>query len=1146
MKKIHIISYIFILLVLSSFVSGISVLYYELEECSGSTLHDNSTTLRTTNGAIQGDPTWSSEYLPKYGDGTNHSVCSLILDGTGDFVNMGTDNSDSVFPAIPTDYTITTWVWFDTTGTVEYLLNIQGNNHVNLRFLVANTLLSEARTDAEYTTLTTLPENSWHHIALTHYGSTNFSLWIDGELNGTDYTMGIPASSNGKESYGSYQQGTDQDLNGMVGKLQMWNEALTATQLMDDYNCGDFTGCPLPSTAVVLELPLDNNYTEALSTDFIFNVVDYTGLTSCDLFVNISDSWGSEGRNTTILSNGSSNTITASLPNGNYLWNINCSNGTYDVWGATNYTIDVNVPFSLPIVTLYSPQNASTSNNLTYNLHYNASTEYALTNVSLYLDGIYNKSNTTAIINNFNSSFLLINFTEGSHNWSVKAFDNNTNETMSVNFTIIIDITEPVVNTNFVNDTFVFLENLTGQFNLTDNTLLHSLNVTLPDDGITIFNVTGISASNYTYNLKYNISELSPGNHILKVRVADAHTATELAGDYIERDGLFEDYISYEFYDKGTVTTQLKDSSIFDKWESKKMVDKYIQILKPATPKETQVFTEESDLPIYIINHPNKYKGQWVVIGNHWKDYVLKGEEQSTVSIKRINLYKVEVTVSNIKNNPKKLTFASVGDLNIIEEYYNFTVGDYGITYTSPVLELTEQSIILNISTIGGTEAKLTYNGSTKTTVKTTVGAYDIYTATFITPFVSGSDLTSNISFHWDANITFNSIIYANTFTYNQTVEKLGLDNCSTYTTKVLNITILRSDTEKEENATLEGYFKLWEGSKTNSYRAFNLTWSGESNYGVCSLRNGTFSIFAQLEFDNAEFDVTDYYLANATISNVTSYLDLYFVPNATTVTFSVNDQNDNEVQDVYISILKYDFPTNSYITTQVIKTNTYGEAVGNIILNTQWYKFLLLYDGEIKLETEPIKIGSTSRNFRINLLVDFFDLYNIVDGVTTSLTFTNSTRNFAYTFLNPSGTVITACLDIIERTTIADVDVNSSCISSAGGTILLNIGSTAEVVGRTFLATGSVNVNPWKITDILGASFEDGYRKYGKDGIFLSFLVRLTFALMGIWNPIVAIILLVVADIGMVAMGLYYLEWPTFMVYIILASITIWRLKNK
>lgn len=904
---------------------------------------------------------------------------------------------------------------------------------------------------------------------------------------------------------------------------------------------------PTPTLNIIS--PEDNNISIIATQDFVYNITYYDDSLTCSLFMNVSGTWSGEGTNTTALINASNNTISNTLSSGNYIWNVNCSNGTFDYWGTANYTITLNItapPIPAPTVLLYSPGNDSISNNLTQDFYFNASTEYTLTNISLYIDGEYNKSNITAITNNANSSFLDINLVEGHHNWSIQAADNNSNETMSLNFTLLIDVSSPIIDTNFVNNTFLFLINLTGQWNLTDNNLLHSLNVTLPNDGITIFNKTGINAASYIYNLSYDISNLTHGNHLLKVRVADGHTSLELGGEYLPSTGLFDSYIKYDFYDEGTITTKLKDSSLFDEWESIKEDDKYIQILEPSNAKENQVFIEESDLPIYILNHPSKYKSQWIVIGNHWKDYVLRGEEQSIVSIKRINLYKVEVTVSNIKNNPSRLEFASVGDLNIIERYYNFTTVNSTVTFDDVVIELTEQIIELNISTIDGTNAILTYNGSLKSSIKTSVGEYDIYTSTFLTPSISGSDLSTNISFYWNYNITFGPTIYGGNLTYNQTIEKLGLDNCSTYTTKVINITILRSDTETEENATLDGYFRLWEGVGSGNYSEFNLSWSGESNYAVCTLRNGTFSIYSQLEFNNDEFELTNYYLANATISNVTSYLDLYFVPNATSVTFSVTDQDDNTVEDVYISILKYSFPTNSYITTQVIKTDSFGEAAGNIILNSQWYKFMLVYDGIIKLETDPVKIASDSRNFRIDLLTDFFELYETLDAVSTNLIFTNSTRNFAYTFLNTEGTRVTACLDVIERTTIADVAINSSCVDSAGGTILLNIGSAAETVGRTYIATGSIKVNPTWITDIKIASFEDGYKKYGKDGIFLSFLVRLTLALMGIWNPIVAIILLVLADIGMVAMGLYHLEWPTMIVYIILAGITMWRVNKN
>ena len=120
---------------------------------------------------------------------------------------------------------------------------------------------------------------------------------------------------------------------------------------------------------------------------------------------------------------------------------------------------------------------------------------------------------------------------------------------------------------------------------------------------------------------------------------------------------------------------------------------------------------------------------------------------------------------------------------------------------------------------------------------------------------------------------------------------------------------------------------------------------------------------------------------------------------------------------------------------------------------------------------------------------------------------------------------------------------INSSCLTASSGTILVNIGTPENV---TYIGTGTIALNPSFVTDVVSVSYDEGYKKWGKDGIFVSFLVRLTMAMIGIWNPVIAIILLVLADIGMMAAGLYHMGWETIMVYIIMAVITMYKVGRK
>ena len=61
-----------------------------------------------------------------------------------------------------------------------------------------------------------------------------------------------------------------------------------------------------------------------------------------------------------------------------------------------------------------------------------------------------------------------------------------------------------------------------------------------------------------------------------------------------------------------------------------------------------------------------------------------------------------------------------------------------------------------------------------------------------------------------------------------------------------------------------------------------------------------------------------------------------------------------------------------------------------------------------------------------------------------------------------------------------------------------------------------------------------------------MTFYLKVAFAMIGIWNPIVGIALVVLADITMFMMGIYELSWNILMIYIILAAVVIWKVGRR
>lgn len=509
------------------------------------------------------------------------------------------------------------------------------------------------------------------------------------------------------------------------------------------------------------------------------------------------------------------------------------------------------------------------------------------------------------------------------------------------------------------------------------------------------------------------------------------------------------------------------------------------------------------------------------------------------------NIFNITVNAENFTSNTYN-NWNTSNDLlaNLTFYYYVNT------TFTDPVVELGNQTITLIINktaTVTSTQASLVWNNTARSATKTSFSNYDQYIATFLTPSVTA---TTNISFTWSYNISRSYDIVSGTLTNNQTVTKIFLDNCSTYNITAINFTVRNeADDSVIANATLGGYFMVWI-SDPNNYRAFNLSWGlrDDSNYKICINPDyASLQAYAQMEYEASGYSKKTYYFINASFDNTTDNVDLYLIANTTAVTFTVSDQDDNVVQDVYINVLRYDLTTDSYKTVEILKTDENGQAIGNIILTDQWYKFLLTYDGATVLETEAKKILTTTQNFRINLLTDYFTNYDYAEGVACSVTFANATNYFSYTFNDPTGNIAQGCLRVIRRDPYSDTEINESCLSTTTGTINIYIGNATETDGNYYIGYGDVRIGTQKFACAsVDGDKSTAWKTYGTTGVFVAFLLIVTLPMIGIWSPIAAVILILVAFITTTITGIFHLSWQYLISLIILGGIVLFKLSRS
>ena len=164
---------------------------------------------------------------------------------------------------------------------------------------------------------------------------------------------------------------------------------------------------------------------------------------------------------------------------GDHFWNVSCIDdaGNLNTSETRNFTIGD----SNPVVNLVSPFNGIWVNTTNPILIYNVTENNDLVSCDLYIDGIYNQTNSSDLINNGENNFTVSGLTQGIHNWSVNCTDDASLYGISQTWNFYVDSILPQISLNLPEDNFHSMEGDTN-FNFTvmdnlDNSLVCNLTI---------------------------------------------------------------------------------------------------------------------------------------------------------------------------------------------------------------------------------------------------------------------------------------------------------------------------------------------------------------------------------------------------------------------------------------------------------------------------------------------------------------------------------------------------------------------------------------------------------------------------------------------------------------------------------------------
>jgi len=524
---------------------------------------------QTGEGALVYDKSIYGNNGTAYGNATQTDAGyfgkGFSFDGNGDYINCSNSSGLNLRGSL----TISAWIkptenLFATDTTVRIV--DKGNQTVGFSFGISNDadwpnnrliyVASNGWVERSNELAVTL--GKWQHVAIVWNNSLrpgNLTFYVNGKFDSTRLYNGSYYNwSNGQIETNAYT-GPPRDsskdslligrrydglryFNGTMDDVLIWNRSLSDEEiaalyanqsnryLITNLNVADGNHIYKAYTqdragnvnsteernvtvdtnipVVMLIAPLNNSWQKSQQVTFRYTAYD-TSLKNCTLYGNFDNTWKANATNTTVTS-GSQDSLTLTLKNGTYLWNVLCYDTTEkSAFNNTNYTVTVDSVE--PGITLIAPIQYynSTLNTINFNWSVLDNLDNNLI-CNLTIDNTVNGSNI-ASLNGTWTNQSVSGLSEGSHRWNITCWDdaNNTNTSQTRNFTIdsqvpIIKLDSPLNNTWQKSGLITFKYNATDA-NLKNCTLYGNFDNTWKANQT---NITVTSGSQDTINLTLN------------------------------------------------------------------------------------------------------------------------------------------------------------------------------------------------------------------------------------------------------------------------------------------------------------------------------------------------------------------------------------------------------------------------------------------------------------------------------------------------------------------------------------------------------------------------------------------------------------------------------------------------------------------
>ena len=456
--------------------------------------------------------------------------------------------------------------------------------------------------------------------------------------------------------------------------------------------------------------------------------------------------------------------------------------------------------------------------------------------------------------------------------------------------------------------------------------------------------------------------------------------------------------------------------------------------------------------------------------------------------------YQLVISQSNLTLNWTYTLWATGGGTNTTQTTSNtqqtvqqaFNVSS--TSHNSTVVEQSTQTIFAitnNVTANYTLTGNITFNATNYTPTWNGTN----YHVNLTIPDVS-TDTTINDIASW-FNISYNNTYFIrNTGTTSMKIDFINITECSLIANATLNITFY-----DEENITLQNNDAdviLYAGGVPFSFGI-----SGQKYQAYCidpntATRQGNASVFYG---DNGFFTQREYYALNITYNNTPKTISAYDLnaSKATTITFTVIDENGLEYSNVFLQAQRWYINEDVFRTVAMCKTNNNGQCDMNLE-RAQYYKFNIIDNTGLNVyATEYQYLNTTSQSITVQAGTGEGYLYASGDYVFSFVqpTETNSTGIIVFNTVSGTDAELNVNATYSNKTILYNFSANTSSI-----TLVIDFGN----VSNQLITVNLYAINSEGYTTSLGTFYLDFLEdlSLGRDSVMGFFLLMCVMAFIG------------------------------------------------